>query len=351
MTTTGSSVGTGSSVSTDWSFRGLQALVMRNAHLTVVVLPELGGKVWEVHDHRCGRQLLWHHPRLAVRPVPFGSTYDDVFHGGWDELFPNDIPETIAGEPYPDHGETWAVPWRWTVADDGSTGPAAVRLEVETTVSSCRLAKTYTLEPGVRSLRMDVELSNTSGADLPFMWKQHLALAVDEPARIDLPAGRVRIDEFGSPRAGGPGVEYDWPVLVDDTGEHDMRRTLPATSRRAEFQQALDLKDGWCALTHADGSGIGMVFDREVFRSCWTFASYGGWRNLQVAILEPCTGYPLSVTEGVAAGTHQVLPDGATISTSLRLVSYHGLAGVTAIHPDGTVEGEPLAGAAEGCAG
>jgi hypothetical protein len=330
-----------STVSTDWSFHGLQALVLRNEHLTVVVLPGLGGKVWEIHDQLTGRQLLWHHPRLTVQPVPFGAGYDDVFHGGWDELFPNDVPETIDGEPYPDHGETWTLPWAWTVVDDGSTGPAAVRLEVATPISACRLTKTYTLEPGARSLRMDVVVANEGPADLPFMWKQHLALTVDDAARIDLPAGRMRIDDFGSPRAGGPGVEYDWPVLVDEQGEHDMRPTLPVTSRRAEFQQAMQLHAGWCALTHADGSGIGIAFDPEVFRSCWLFASYGGWRNLQVAILEPCTGYPLSVNDGVAAGTHRTLAAGSRIATTLRMVVFDGLSAVSAIHPDGRVEGTP----------
>ena len=34
-------------------------------------------------------------------------------------------------------------------------------------------------------------------------------------------------------------------------------------------------------------------------------------------VLEPCTGHPLSVNEGVAAGTHQVLPAGASRQWSL----------------------------------
>jgi hypothetical protein len=173
------------------------------------------------------------------------------------------------------------------------------------------------------------------------MWKQHLAMNVDEPARIDLPAGRVLLGDFGSPRAGAAGDSYTWPFLSnEDGGSVDMRQTLPRSSRTSEFQYATELSAGWCALTHADGTGLGLSFDPDVFRSVWTFASYGGWRDLQVAILEPCTGYPISVMEGVAAGTHQVLPAGSSISTTLTASVFSGLTGVSSVLPDGTVIGE-----------
>jgi hypothetical protein len=39
--------------------------------------------------------------------------------------------------------------------------------------------------------------------------------------------------------------------------------------------------------------------------------------GLDVLVLEPCTGHPLSVVDGAGAGTHQVLPAGATKEWSL----------------------------------
>jgi hypothetical protein len=79
-----------------------------------------------------------------------------------------------------------------------------------------------------------------------------------------------------------------------------------------------------------------------VFRSCWLFASYGGWRGHEVLILEPCTGYPVSVTEGLEAGTHQVLPAGGSVETALTVVVYDQIASVSGISPDGGVEGQSL---------
>jgi hypothetical protein len=42
-----------------------------------------------------------------------------------------------------------------------------------------------------------------------------------------------------------------------------------------------------------------------------------GSTSISLLVLEPCTGHPLSVNEGVAAGTHQVLSAGASRQWSL----------------------------------
>jgi galactose mutarotase-like enzyme len=329
-------------VSTDWSFNGVQALVLENGRLRVVVLPELGGKVWQVTDLRTGRDLLWQNPRLTARPVPFGSSYDDQFFGGWDELFPNDLAEEIAGEPYPDHGELWAAPWQWHIEEQG---PEQVRvtLSLATAISACRITKTLTLAAGEPRLRLSWRIENESGQELPYLWKQHVAVPVTEPATLSMGARSMYVEGFGNPRAGGEGSRYEWPHLVDDAGEsHDMRPTLPPDSRVAEFQYATELDDGWCAVTYADGSGIGLAFDDQVFRSCWTFASYGGWRAHEVLVLEPCTGYPVSVNDGIAADTHQVLPAGGALETELVMVAYEAMADVTGIDRDGCLQGSRL---------
>jgi hypothetical protein len=326
-------------VSADWSYRGLQALVLDNGLVRVVVLPELGGKIWELRDLVTGRQFLWQNPRIAPTKVPYAAGYDDQFFGGWDVLFPNDMPESIGGEEFPDHGEVWTLAWQWDLARAADS--VSVHLEVMTPISACRLRKTVSLLAGERCVRVHESLENVGDRDLPFLWKQHLALEVDEVARIDLPAGDMLLGDFGNPRAGHAGLTYRWPRLSDADGAiHDMSITLPRESRCSEFQYATGLSAGWCALTHKDGNGLVLRFDPDVFRSCWTFASYGGWRDLQVAVMEPCTGYPVSVAEGHAAGTHQTLVAGASISTELVAVLFQGMRRVTGVTEGLQVEGE-----------
>jgi len=309
--------------SSEWSYRGLQALVLENERVRVVVLPELGGKIWQLTALRTGRDLLWHNPRLDARPVPFGSVYDDLFLGGWDELFPNDIPEELAGEPFPDHGELWASPWDWSV--ERAPDEVRVTLRLAAPISACTVVKTLTLRAGERSLSIRTRIDNPTQLALPYLWKQHIAMPTREPATIGLGATTVLLGDFGSPRAGRPGDTYTWPEFrADDGTATDMSRTLPRESRVSEFQYATELTDGSCSVRYDDGTGLELRFDREVFRSCWLFASYGGWRDHEVVVLEPCTGYPVSVEEGRAADTHQVLEPGGHVETELTAIVHDG---------------------------
>lgn len=322
-----------------WAVNDLPAVILDNGVLRVTVLPDLGGKVLQVTSLRTGRDLLWENPRTTLRQVPFGATYDDVFFGGWDELFPNDEAEQIQGEAFPDHGELWASPWR-VVEAAVRDGAARVILELETPISQCSIRKTLTLAEQASALEVSWRLTNQGLRALPYLWKQHVAVPASEPARLDLPRCDMLMEGFGTPRAGGAGATYTWPFLTGEDGtRHDMRQTLPRSSGAAEFQYATNLDAGWCAVTYQDGTGLGLAFDPTVFRSCWTFASYGGWRGAEVLVLEPCTGYPVSVADGIAAGTHQVLPAGSVIETSMTLVAYEGMSQVTNVDPHGRVEG------------
>lgn len=322
-------------VDTDRSVCGIDALIVDNCVLRAIFLPELGGKLWQLTHVPSGRDLLWQHPRLRPRPVLFGANYDDVFYGGWDVLFPNDETEGLRGEMMPDHGEVWSLPWRYAI-EDGASDEVTVHLWVETPISACRLDTWVRVAAGEPCVRFRHRLTNLGTDPLPYLWKLHVAVALEEGSRLDLGARRMLIGDWGTPRNGLTGVAYDWPHLTDTNGDvHDMRSTPPPTSGVTELQYATELAGGWCAVTHSrELLGLGILFDPTVFRSCWTFASYGGWQNLHVAVLEPCTGYPLSVREGVRRGTHQVLGGSETVDCEVTAVIVDGLAAVDGAHLD-----------------
>ncbi len=328
----------GVTVSTDWKYNDIGTVILENEFLRVVIMPELGAKIWQLTYKPRAKELLWHHPRLKPRKLPFHSVYDDTFFGGWDELYPNDMPEELNGEKMPDHGEVWTLPWEYTL-EKVTAEEITVRLWVETSISASRMEKRITLRSGESKLWFHHKLTNTGQTEQPFLWKLHVAMAVDEHSRIDLPAKRMYIEDFGPPRNGRTGIEYEWPYLTDDNGtRHDMRQALPATTQVNEFQYATEMSAGWCALTDTrTGVSYGLSFDAQVLPSCWLFATYGGWRNLHTVVLEPCTGYPISVTEGVERGTHKVLHAGQSIECDVVAVVQEGVSSVASIDAEGNV--------------
>lgn len=304
-------------IDTRWSLDGLAAVIMENSALRAVALPALGGKLLSVVDKRSDSELLWQNPRLPVRMPAFGSDYDDQFIGGWDEIFPNDIPEVLAGDLMPDHGELWSVPW---TASTGTTdGSAWLELRVVGPVTGIEAVKKISLGDSAR-LIVDYRVRNPTRRALPFLWKAHVAVALDSDTVIDLADSRVCIEDFGMPRARPIGDRFDWPTATVGGVTHDFRR-LPDTSDRpvSEFLLATDLGSGRCGVRHpACGTGLQLTWDRDALPVCWLFGSYGGaWRGLNVLVLEPCTGHPVSVVDGAAVGSHLVLDPGATLTWTI----------------------------------
>lgn len=286
-------------VDTRWSLLSLRALVLENAKLRITLLPELGGRIRSIIYKPRHRELLWQNPRIPPRKLPFGASYDDVWCGGWEEMFPNDAPGVIAGESYPDHGETWAVEW------DFSVEPDTVALHCQTPVSGMRMAKRVALSGDEAALSVHYRLENPTNVDFSFLWKLHAAMAIRPGCRIEFPPGATAEMEPAFPG-----------TLTSPAEALALRETPSPESRQLHFVYATGFREAWCRVTDPhDAVACVLQFDSEVFRSCWLFASYGGWRNYYVAVIEPATGWPFQIEKVIERGLARSLPAGASLET------------------------------------
>ena len=323
-------------VSTQWTYRGLRAVLLENRFLQMVILPDVGAKIWQIRYKPHDADLLWNNPRIAPARLPIGAKYDDVWSGGWDELFPNDETATIDGEAYPDHGELWTGEWQFEMFT--SSDEAGVRLEFTTPISAVRVEKRIAIRPGESRIHFSHRLTNTAGSAFPFLWKLHPALAVTPQHRIDFPPMQVVLEPAFPGTLAGARVPSEWPFLRMADREVDLRRIPLVEERQLYFFYGTELQAGWCALTNtATGLACALQFDESVFRSAWLFASYGGWRNYNVAVLEPCTGYPLNFEAMKAAGRHRVLATGESLATEVVFTVQEGLNAVGGIAEDGSL--------------
>ena len=143
-------------------------------------------------------------PRAAPPHLP-GAAFDDIWCGGWDELFPTDPPCELDGNTFHDHGDLWHGPWDWTVEhDDGET--ATVHLRRYTVALPCLMEKWITLRRDGLDVRFRHRLTNLGTQPLPFAWSLHVAHAIGPDSRIHLPAAAV---------AAGPSM----PGRLDGNGD------------------------------------------------------------------------------------------------------------------------------------
>jgi hypothetical protein len=324
----------GLDLSTVELYRGLRVVTLENELLRVQILPEAGAKIWQITYLPLDTELLWNNPHIPPAQHAIHAPYDDVWSGGWDELFPNDEEAVIRGKRYPDHGELWSAAWdaeSFSFADR-----VGVTLRLQTPLSSVVVEKTIELRHGSAQLHFSHRFTNHGAVAFPFLWKLHPAMRVTPHHRIDMPRMRVvREPAFPGTLTEAP-LEFAWPHAFLAGRTVDLRRVPHPRERELHFLYGTEMEGGWCAITDtAKRLACGLRFDPAIFPSCWLFASYGGWLDYNVAVLEPCTGYPLRFAAMQAAGRARELQAGETLATDVLFTVQAGLDAVGSIDEAG----------------
>ena len=312
----------------------LHTIVLENRFLRLVVLPEAGARIWQITYKPLNADILWNNPRLPPSIQPLHTSYDDNWCGGWDDLFPNDEAGLLAGLQVPDHGELWTG--AWDAEPQEQEGAASLHLSFRTPITRFLAERSMHLRRDSCVLEMRYRLTNTGSKALPFLWKLHPAFAVSDQHRIDFPPMKVvRERDFEGTLETAPQI-FDWPFATTASGMLDLRNVPNVSSRAVHFFYGTGYSDGWCGITNrATRLAAGLRFDPQVFSSCWLFATHGGWNDLNVAVLEPATGYPFRIQSMIDAGRARVLAPGETLSTAVLFSAQEGLRSIGGIAEDG----------------
>lgn len=319
------------------TLHGLRTLVLENSFLRLTVLPEAGAKVWQVHYKPLAADLLWNNPAVAPARQPLYASYDDTWSGGWDELFPNDEAGDLLGQKLPDHGELWTGEWEAERVDPGDGGQG-ISFRFLTPLSHFLVEKTILLHPERARLEVRYKLTNRGDREFPFLFKLHPAFAVSERHRIDFPAMTVQREvEFAGTLEDAP-LTFVWPYAQAGNSLLDLRQVPDQSSGAVHFFYGTKLAAGWCGVTNrANRLAVALRFDPEVFRSCWLFATHGGWRDLNVAVLEPATGYPYSMQSMIENGQARRLAPNESLETTALFSAQEGLSSIGGVEEDGSI--------------
>ena len=317
-----------------WTLLSHKAMLVENRALRIVILPELGGRIWSVIYKPLDRELLWHNPRIAPRKVPFGAGFDDVWCGGWEEMFPTAAPCTINGELLPDHGEIWSLPWVPEIEQTADT--VRVRLTCQTPVSGMTIRKTLILRGDESSFEVSYTVENSGPQEYPFLFALHPAIAVAEGDRVDFPEMLCDRDVSFPGTLGEVPLQFRWPMARGPHSETDLRWVKPPSSQALYMLYGHGFKEGWVAITDpARKFSAGFIYSPEDFPSCWIFATYGGWRRYHTILVEPCTSYPQKIEEAALAGRGKIMAPESSWKATVRFVAQEGLSSVKGVSAGG----------------
>ncbi|MCY0900288.1 MAG: hypothetical protein OWU33_15435 [Firmicutes bacterium] len=321
-----------------WSLRGIPAIVLANRWLRVVVLPQLGGKIWSIEYRPHSREWLWHNPRIDVGLAPFGAAFDDYWSGGADVAFPSCYESTWNGWKVPDLGELWSIPWN--VSHTFLPDSVTLTLTVGGRIWPVEVQRTITLNSHLPVVNMTFKITNVGSQSFPFLLGFHPAIAAEPGYRLDLAPGNVKVDE-GTQEMGDIGQEYSWPYLAKSESDRprDMRIMPPYTegSYGGHFFRPSTAALWWAITDPKEQSGIGLVASINEWQGLWIWQVFGGWRGYYHVAVEPWTGYPITLHEAVKLNSARWLAPHSNYQATLTTVCYEGIDHVTAIDIDGTV--------------
>jgi len=305
-----------------------ELLVMENDYLIVTVLPELGGRVYQLIDKATGQNHLYQNP--VIKPTDWGPPEQGwwLAAGGIEWCLPVD-----------EHGYESAIPWAWTAitASDGVT------ITVSDTTATDRLrARIDLFLPAERAyLAITPHIENPTGAAIDYKFWSNAMLA---PGNTNKPAAglefifnatEMAVHSTGDARLPGawptvptaPNYRFTWPVYngVDYSRLGNWREWL------GFFEVPQAAADFAGLYNHENEAGAVRIFPSNVARGMKGFA-YGWaapldwhkWTDIESAAVELHGGVAPTFWDTAHLGA------GETLSWTEVWYPVNGTGGVTA---------------------
>lgn len=309
-------------VDEDWSYRGIRSVLLENEFVRVLVFPELGAKIYDLIYKPFQKNVLWHNPRIKPTKVPLGAAFDDVWCGGWDEIFPNDAPCNVNGERYPDMGEAWSIAWGYSIIrPEERPETATLVTSVTTPITPCRLVRSLTIRAGEPTMHLRYLLENVGQDAVNFLWKIHPAFDINESCSIGVLAKTGIVDPRYAHLYSESSRRYRWPVAQSKGGGRiDLSRVSPPTAHTCSLHYVTDLEDGAVKLMNPmDNVDVKISFPKQILNNIWLFLAYGGYRSLYTAVIEPSTSYPYDLAQAISEGRTSHLNPGQSLTCDIHV--------------------------------
>jgi len=238
-------------------------LVLENDHLRVTLLPELGGRIYQMIFKPTGHNELYQNP--VIKPTHWGPPEQ----GWW--LAAGGIEWCL---PVEEHGYEWGEPWSWSVV----TSTAGVTVTLHDTDATDRLRATVDIFlPADRAyLAVTPHLENPTDDDIPYKYWTNAMLApggantVGADLHFIVNADQVTVHSSGDFAAG---EVLDWPVHDG----HDYSRLGNWDHWLGFFERPQAAADFAGVYDTGVNEGVARVFPSDIARGSKGFGF--GWEH------------------------------------------------------------------------
>ena len=186
--------------------RTYRTVTLENEYLRLIVLPELGGRLWRVIHKPTGNELFYHNP--VVMPSPWGPAEMQ----GWIALGGLEW-----GLPVAEHGYAWGTPWEVVALEsDGQQAAVTLALPDDGQVLGANIK--ISLAAGEAAFTLEPTITNVSEDPVRFAFWHSAALAPgtdntpSAETRFVIPADNVAVHSTADSALPGMGHTLSCPL-------------------------------------------------------------------------------------------------------------------------------------------
>ena len=283
---------------------------IESSALSVTILPEVGGKVGQIHDKLCGRDLLIL-PQNPYRTIPVDGDWLAFDTSGMDDCFPNVAAGAYPEPPWngaalPDLGE-----WTHGVWQIENASESEVVLKKMGTVLPYTATKAVQLI-GDRSLKFSYCVENHGQASIRYLWSAHPLFLVENEYELVLPHKNLTFSTFPP-----NGQRYAWSLFE---GKSLSREWIRNGTTLKIF--VAGLTEGWCELKLPVHT-LRFTFDLNEMPIVGIWLNNFGFpqkehRAFRCIAVEPCTS-PSDQLDNLDSNAYRRIKSGEKVSWSLQL--------------------------------
>ena len=321
----------GCAISDEWSFRGIETVILENDELRIVVLSGKGTDISEITFKPLSLNLLFRNPwgPKSTKDFPPISPHPEVFRdytgGGWSDIIPNaGAPCHYKGATLGLHDETPLLSWSSEILDR-SKSEVSARFKVELKKFPISVEKQISLNES-NLLTIQEKLTNLSASqDVHFSWLTHPTFSWEFVNGAEIEVDAKRISRIGD------GInskidEFDFPSFREVSGSINREiRAIPKESEVLNDTLVMSgLKTGRYSIAN-NSIGLGFTLDWpiEIFPYLWYYRSvnsqdYPYYGRSKFIALEPCTSLRSGLESQVLANDSPTLRAGASLTANIR---------------------------------
>jgi LysM repeat protein len=181
--------------------RQYRALILENAYTSVMIIPDLGGRIYRITDKASGKQVLYNNPGAV--PTNWGMRGWWFASGGIEWCIPTE-----------EHGLVEYLPWN--AKTEQSASEAAVVVSTKERLTGVDTQVRISLDADHSYVHLEPSFSNGGSSPQKLQFWLNAMYAADslhagEQTRLVLPAGQVLIHSTSDPGLPGAGKTIPWP--------------------------------------------------------------------------------------------------------------------------------------------